>query len=774
MSSPTLAAQAEAAPRPEPSLKSKAVRGSLWTFGAFGAQRALSTGRFVALRWFLVPEVFGLMTLVHQVLTGLAMFSDFGIQPAVIQNERGDERRFLDTAWTLQVARGLLLALVAVGAAWPVARYYEADALVWLLMAMAAVPLLEGFTSTSLMTLQRHLEIKTLRLFELGISTVGVVVMVVLAWWTRSVWALVIGALATSSLKVGFSYTLTSRSGRRFAWDRSAVHELVHFGKWIFLATAVGFVSSSADQLILPKVVSLAALGIYGTATKLTDMVTGVVTSQTHNVLFPAFCQVGRESTARLRSVYYRVRLRVDALFIPAVGGLFVVSQWLIELIVPPEYWLAGWMLRFLCIRTAMSVALVPCETCLFSMGHTRYGLYRNTGRAVWVLLAVPLGYTLYGLEGFLWAVALSEVPVLLVLWPAFRRFGMLDLRRELVAPGLFGLGMLAGYGFLAVAPQISREMDAVRFHEYGGPEVLVVERVPVPRPGPGQVLVQVHAAGVNPVDWKVRQGGLRGTGPDLPQVPGYDVAGVVATYGEGVERLQVGDEVWGYLSLQRGGAYAQYVIAEESELALKPEELSFVEAAAMPLAALTAWQALFDNADLQAGQTVLVHAGAGGVGHFAVQLAHARGAKVIATASERNHEFLRELGADVVIDYRTQRFEEVAGEVDVVLDSIGGDTQQRSLQVLRPGGFLVSIVGGPDAAALEQRGLRGAGMLVQPSAAQLDELSALVVAGELRPVVSHVFPLAEARKAHEQSETGHTRGKIVLEVVEQEQEEEG
>jgi NADPH:quinone reductase-like Zn-dependent oxidoreductase len=325
---------------------------------------------------------------------------------------------------------------------------------------------------------------------------------------------------------------------------------------------------------------------------------------------------------------------------------------------------------------------------------------------------------------------------------------------------------LVAVLALAATAQDSTPTMKAVRFHEFGGPEVLRYEDAPRPTPGEGEVLVRVHAAGVNPVDWKVRQGGLRGLAPSLPQIPGFDVAGVVAQVGEGVERLEVGDAVYGYLSLRRGGAYAEYVVAAEGELAAKPEQLSFVEAAAMPLAGLTAWQALFNTAALEAGQTVLVHAGAGGVGHFAVQLAHWRGAKVITTASERNHEFLRGLGADVVIDYRTQRFDQIARDVDVVLDSIGGETQRRSLDVLKPGGFLVSIVGSPDERALEERDLRGAGMLVQPRAAQLDVLAELVADGKLRPEVSLVLPLAEAARAHEQSQTLHARGKIVLEVV--------
>lgn len=447
--SPSVAPPPSAAPSEPTSLRSKAIRGSLWTFVALGAQKAMLFASSVVLRWLLAPEVFGLIFIVYAVQRGLAMFSDFGIQPAVIQHARGDERRLLDTAWTLQVVRGLILCAVTALAAWPVARFYDEPELVWLMLGIAAIPLLDGFTSTSLMSLQRHLEIKSLRLFELFTALVGVIVSVLCAWWTRSIWSLVAGALAASACKVAFSFLAFRGSRNRFDWERSALSELVHFGKWIFLATAVGFVSTNADGFYLGKVYDLTTLGVYMTAAGIVGHVVELITSQTHGVLYPAFCKVARESAERLRSVYYRVRLRVDALALPAIGALFVVSEWLVELVYSSEYAAAGWMLRLLCVRTAMSVVLTPCETCLFALGHTRYGLWRNVARAIWIVVGLPLGNLLGGLEGIVWAVGLSEIPVLFVLWPAFRRQGLLDLKRELLVPAFFALGMLAGQGWL-------------------------------------------------------------------------------------------------------------------------------------------------------------------------------------------------------------------------------------------------------------------------------------------------------------------------------------
>lgn len=305
--------------------------------------------------------------------------------------------------------------------------------------------------------------------------------------------------------------------------------------------------------------------------------------------------------------------------------------------------------------------------------------------------------------------------------------------------------------------------MKAIRMHSYGGSEVLFYEDVPQPETGTDEVLIRVHAAAVNPVDWKIRDGyGKETFGHQLPHILGCDVSGVVEAVGKDVQRLKPGDAVYGYISLRREGTYAEFVAAKESEVALKPSSLDFVEAAAIPVGALTSWQAIFDIAQLAAGQKILVHAAAGGVGSMAVQLAKAKGAYVIGTASARNADFLRELGVDEVIDYQTTRFEEVVRDVDVVFDTIGGETQERSFQVLKPGGVLVSSVSPPPAFA----GVNVAMVGVQPNAAQLDEIRQLIDAGKVKPFVETILPLSEVRRAHELSKSGRTRGKIVLRVI--------
>lgn len=313
---------------------------------------------------------------------------------------------------------------------------------------------------------------------------------------------------------------------------------------------------------------------------------------------------------------------------------------------------------------------------------------------------------------------------------------------------------------------KISTEtMKAVRIHEYGGPEVLQYEDAPRPKPGPGDVLIRVYAAGVNPVDWKIRQGlNRQNLHYSLPVILGWDVSGVIETVGAGATRLKKGDAVYSRPDITRDGAYAEYIIARESEVALKPLNLDHAHAAAIPLAALTAWQAIFDGADLRAGQRVLIHAAAGGVGGYAVQLARWKGAHVIGTASGKNRDYVRDLGADEVIDYTSTRFEDVVHDVDVVFDTIGGDTQQRSWKVLKKGGILVSTLTTPSQEEAKAHGARGIHIYVQPNQKQLTEIAWLVESGKFRSLLEVVLPLSEARKAHELSQTGHTRGKIVLE----------
>ncbi len=311
--------------------------------------------------------------------------------------------------------------------------------------------------------------------------------------------------------------------------------------------------------------------------------------------------------------------------------------------------------------------------------------------------------------------------------------------------------------------------MRAVSQDSPGTPEVLKVVETPRPEPGRGEVLVRVHAAGVNPADWKTRSRG-RPAGVKPPFILGFDVSGVVEAVGDGVTLFQPGAEVYGMPRFPHpAGAYAEYVTAPARHFAPRPEGLTHIESGALPLAALTAWQALVDTADVQPGQRVLIHAAAGGVGHLAVQIAKARGAHVIGTASAAKHDLVRSLGADELVDYRTHDVAEVVRDVDVVLDAIGGANWTRSLRTLRPGGTFVSILpldGTFPRAEAEAAGVRAVFMLVEPDQQGLREITRLVEDGRLRVLVDAVFPLQDAAGAHRLGETGRTTGKIVLSVA--------
>jgi NADPH:quinone reductase-like Zn-dependent oxidoreductase len=305
--------------------------------------------------------------------------------------------------------------------------------------------------------------------------------------------------------------------------------------------------------------------------------------------------------------------------------------------------------------------------------------------------------------------------------------------------------------------------MKAVRIRSFGGPDVLKYEDVPLPQPGAGEIRIRVIAAGVNPVDWKIRQGYGNFT---LPMTMGVDVSGVVDAVGEKEKTFEIGDNVYAKVTPGQGG-YAEYTVTDASQAAAKPKSIGFVEAAAIPTAGLAAWQAIFDTAGLKTGQSILVHGAAGGVGSFAVQLAKWKGAFVIGTASGDHTRFVKELGADQVIDYKAHKFEDVVHDLDVVMDTVGGDTFDRSWSVLKPGGFLVTTVAMVPEGAAASHSVGASHIVTQPDGKELADIAELIDEGYIKPQVTLVLPLAQAKKAQELSESQHTKGKIVLRVAE-------
>lgn len=309
--------------------------------------------------------------------------------------------------------------------------------------------------------------------------------------------------------------------------------------------------------------------------------------------------------------------------------------------------------------------------------------------------------------------------------------------------------------------------MKAIRIHEFGGPEVLKFEDAPKPKPNADEVLIKVYATAVNPVDWKIREGLRKEKFPTtFPLTMGWDVSGVVEETGSEVKNFKPGDEVYSRPDPTKNGAYAEYITVKENQVSLKPNNVDHETAAAVPLAGVTAWQGLFDHGQLQAGQKVLIHAASGGVGTFAIQFAKWKGAYVIGTASEKNIDFLKQLGADEVIDYKKEKFEERLKDIDLVFDTLGGDTQKRSLQVLRNGGRLITTLKAENQEEAKAKNIHIEGYTAQSYPDQLKQIADLIDEGKVKPVIAKIFPLEQAAEAQKESKEGHTRGKIVLKVI--------
>lgn len=315
------------------------------------------------------------------------------------------------------------------------------------------------------------------------------------------------------------------------------------------------------------------------------------------------------------------------------------------------------------------------------------------------------------------------------------------------------------------LAEPVAPSMQAIVVRQFGGPEVLKLEDAPKPEPKQDEILVKVIAAGVNSFDGTLRSGNFAKDKIGLPWIPGYDIAGTVEKAGDKVTGFKAGDPVYAMISILPGGGYAEYAIVKEAQAAPKPATISFTEAAGVPSVALTAWQALVDKANIRSSQTVLIHGASGGVGMFAIPIAKTRGAKVFATASTTNQDFLKELGADVPIDYKTQKFEEIVKDVDVVVDCVGGETMTRSYPIVKKDGILVSLVDRPDQAQLDKYGIRGTSLIVKPNGEQLVQIGKLIDQKKIKIVISDTYPLTDAAKAETKADTGHAHGKIVLKI---------
>ena len=427
-------------------LKSKAIRGSIWTVTGFGATQIIRFVSNLILSRLLFPDAFGLMALVGMMLQGLQMFSDVGIGQAIIQKEHGRDAVFLDTAWTLQVARGVLLTIMAILVALPISVFYGEPILLPLISVAGITSLISGFTTTNTFAVERDITIGRQTLIAFVSQIISFVSVVAAAYVTRSVWALVLGGLANAMASTVMSNTLLPGHRNKFAWDKKSVTELFHFGRWIFVGTIVSFVGQQFDRIYLGKVVSKTELGVYGIATIIASMFVASNMQLIRRVGFPTLSRIYREKRSEFADSYRRIRQLSDFAFLPVLGLLTVFAPHLIHLLYDARYQEAGVILQFLCAGAALQCVLEPTETCLMALGQPRWATARYTVRTVFCVIGIPMGWYVAQMVGVLTSIILCEIPVFALFGYALKKNGLFSLRSEITSILAFAVPLVFAY----------------------------------------------------------------------------------------------------------------------------------------------------------------------------------------------------------------------------------------------------------------------------------------------------------------------------------------
>lgn len=399
------------------SIKKLALLGAVWTIAGYGASQILRFGSNLVLTRLLEPELFGLMSLVYVFITGLHLFSDIGIGASVIQNKRGDDPKFLNTAWTLQVLRGGLIWLCCLALAFPASQIYNVPQLLWLIPVVGLNAVLAGFNSTALITLNRHLSVKQLALFELSGQIVSIVVMLTWASFSPSVWALVAGGMTSALFQLIVSHRLSSTAKNRFTWDPEAITELISFGKWIFLSTILTFLSTQADRLILGKLFTLSLLGVYGVAFTLSDIPRSLLLAVSGKVIFPAYSKLIDLPRPEFRAKVLRHRLPILVALAIGLSILVGFGDLLVQLLYPEKYSAdASWMVPLLALGTWPIMLTQTIDPVLLALGKPKYIAFASFLSFLFYAIGIPLGfYSPLKEVGAVLAVASSNIPILLV-----------------------------------------------------------------------------------------------------------------------------------------------------------------------------------------------------------------------------------------------------------------------------------------------------------------------------------------------------------------------
>lgn len=414
-----------------------------------GAGQIIRLGKSLILSRLLFPDAYGVMAIVWAVLYALAMLSDVGLSQGVIRHARGNDPDFLNTAWTMKVIRGAVLCAFAMALAYPLSLFYQKPELGPLIAVAGLTLLIDGFGSTNLFSSQRNMVYGRVTLLELTHDIIGLLVTLAWAYFYPSPWALLGGAIVGRSFHLIGSHKLLPGIKNRFHWDPAAFRELAHFGKWIFFSSAIYLIYAQGDRMLLGVYFDSTLLGIYSVAIMLSEAVGSVVYRLNEAVIYPALSRVVNNERARLKEVYYRLRLGSDILLIIPISILMVIGDLVVGILYDSRYHEAGWMLQVLCVKLLMITMLSGCSSCLFALGHSRYSLVQNIFRAAWIVIGIPVAWHIAGTKGVVWIVALTELPVVAVLWFGMIRYKLLSVWRELRSLLFVAIGIVIGFGLL-------------------------------------------------------------------------------------------------------------------------------------------------------------------------------------------------------------------------------------------------------------------------------------------------------------------------------------
>jgi len=428
-----------------PSIKRKLLSGTSWIFAGYGLSMFLRFGSSIVLTRLLFPEIYGVMSIVWSFLYAVAMLSDVGAGSAVIQSSKGDDVDFLNTAWCLQIIRGIFICLVCGIAGWPMSLLYDKPELALVIPVLGVTSIFQGFQSTKVLTLQRRVNLKRLTMLDLLVQLITILLTIGCAYYWKSVWALVPGPLMGELVRAFVSHRLLADYNNKLQFNRQNFRDIFGFGRWVFISSAFYFFSRQSDRFLLGYFAGLSFLGIYSVAAQIIDAIENLVTKLNHSVLYPTLSKI-KEDRVRFKEVFYKIRFFYELVGFPLLGLLVILSPMIISVLYDDRYHDAGWIMQFLLCKVALYAMFTSCETCLVALGQPRYSSMRNGCKMLWVTVGIPIAWTYADLPEVLLVLVTAELPSVLFFWPAMARMGVLRIGRELFPVVMFIFGASVGY----------------------------------------------------------------------------------------------------------------------------------------------------------------------------------------------------------------------------------------------------------------------------------------------------------------------------------------